>query len=150
MFHLIDPDIDVLSVTSEILASAGFESLTFESPVTYLEYVNSSAFAPAIAILTCFIMPDMDGYALVKAVKEKHPRQRAMIISGSPTNEISPDEENLVCQHLCKPYEAETLISALKTLNQCDDACARTRTEDKFKPCCKFGFQHTCPFFTVL
>jgi len=149
MFHLVDPDSDVLSVTSEILVSAGFETLTFDSPVTYLEYVNSAAFVPAIAILTCFIMPDMDGYALVRAVREKQPHQRAMIISGSPTNDIPPDEENLVCLHLCKPYEAETLIAALNTLNLCDDACTMKWRNDKFKSRCQFGLQHACPFFTA-
>ncbi len=148
MFHLIDSDIDVLNITREILLSAGFESLTFDAPAAYLEYVNSSAYAPATAILTCFIMPDMNGYELVRAVREKYPRQRAMIITGSPTNDIPPDEENLVCLHLCKPYEAKTLIAALKTLNLCYATCARKREDIEFSPNCKLGLQHDCPFHT--
>jgi len=146
MFHLIDSDHDVLDVTREIIASAGFESLSFSSSAAYLEYVNSSAYAPAIAMLTCFVMPKMDGYALVKAVREKHPQQRAIIITGSPTNEIPPDEENLLCLHLCKPYEAETLIAALKTLNLCEDTCTRKHGDIKLSPICTFGLQHDCPF----
>ena len=148
MFHLIDSDRAVLDVTSEIIASAGFESLKFSSSAAYLEYVNSSAYAPAIAMITCYIMPDLDGYGLIKAVREKYPQQRAVIISGSPTNDIPSDEENLLCLHLCKPYDAQTLVDALKKLNLCDDTCSRKGMDVGFSQTCKFGLQNHCPFYT--
>jgi len=147
MFHLIDSDIEVLNVTREIIVSAGFECRTFDTPATYLEYVNSAAFAPAMAMLTCYIMPDMDGYELVTEVRKKYPLQKAVIISGSPTNGIPHEEESLVCLHLAKPYQAKILIAALKTLNLCDHACDRDHGGSTFKQFCKFGLKHACPFY---
>ena len=147
MFHLIDADIDVLNVTREIISSAGFESLTFDSPAAYLEYVNSAVFTPAIAILTCYLMPEMNGYELVTEVRKKYPLQKALILTGSPTYEIPPDEENLVCCHLLKPYQPDTLLAALKKMNLCDRTCAENKAGDPFKPSCKFGLRHSCPFY---
>jgi len=147
MFHLIEADIDVLNTTCDIITLAGFESLCFSSASAYLEYVSSAAYSPAIAILTCFIMPEIDGYTLVKVVKKKHPQQRAIIITGSPTNGIPADEENLLCLHLSKPYNAKTLMAALKALKLCDDTCGKKREGVAFSPNCKFGLQHACPLF---
>jgi len=149
MFHLIDADPDVLDVTRDIIATAGFESLTFDSPTAYLEYMNSPAFTPATAILTCYLMPGMNGYELVSAVRKKHPLQKALILTGSPTNDIPPNEENLVCCHLLKPYQPDTLLAALKAMSLCDQTCSSEHTGGAFRQICKFGLKHGCPFYTA-
>jgi len=140
----------VLDVSREIIASAGFESLAFDSSAAYLDYVNTPAFAPATAILTCYLMPGMNGYELIAEVRKKYPLQKAVIISGTATDDTPFDTEHLVCLHLAKPWQAETLFKALKTLNICERTCTIDNGGGTFRQSCKFGLQHACPLYVTV
>jgi len=145
MFHLIDCDLDVLEVTSELIRSFGFPVQTFDSPTAYLAYVQSADFQPPMAVITCYKMPHMNGFELIAEIRKTYPLQKAVIISGSPKFEITTDMDHLVCLHITKPYALPKLISTLKALNLCDTTCGEVK--NGFETRCKSGIQHDCPFY---
>lgn len=74
---------------------------------------------PVDLVITDIVMPDMDGLAFAKALKEKHPQLPCVLISGFDSFEFAQRAIELrVLGYLLKPICAEKLEALLKNCRQ--------------------------------
>jgi len=76
---IIDDEVEVSQALRRILERAGFTVTTCLSGAEGLEAFER---APADVVITDIIMPKMNGIALMKSIREHHPRTRIIAISG--------------------------------------------------------------------
>jgi len=69
VFHIIDDEEILCELAAELISSAGFETISYTSPVDYLNYVNSDAYVVPDAIFTDIQMPGMNGYELIDKIR---------------------------------------------------------------------------------
>ncbi|MFQ5355787.1 MAG: response regulator [Mariprofundaceae bacterium] len=144
MFHLVDDTPEVLDSLHDLIEYAGYKSMRFDSAESYLEHFNTSEFAAPVAIITDYEMPGLSGLAMIKQVREKLPLQKAVVISGTPREELNGALETYLCYSLPKPYKVEKLFSMLEALSQCEKDYQPEPIN--FQPGCQYGLEHACPF----
>jgi DNA-binding NtrC family response regulator len=149
-FHIVDDVRELCDVMAELIAMAGYRSMQFDSAESHLDYFNSDRFSAPIAILTDYAMFGQTGLQLIRQVRRRLPRQKAVIISNTPCPELGEHIELQLCYSLAKPFRVEQLFTVLKALEQChhngDDttvggiqAAAGSITPARFRLHCKPG-----------
>lgn len=111
---VVDDDGNVLESISDLLASAGYTSLTFSSARALLD-------SPALLSISCLIsdirMPDIDGWQLLAMVRSHRPRLPVILITAHETAgddvAVSSRGERPV-RVLKKPFNAYELLSAVE------------------------------------
>jgi len=146
MFHIVDDIPELRDVLNELVVSAGYGAMQFDSAEAYLEYLNSDAFIAPVAILTDYLMGGKTGLQLVRKIRQQLPFQKAVIISGTPCSEWNANIESALCYSLTKPYRIEKLFSLLEALEKCDQHCQPNRANFQ-QPRCQYGLEHECPFY---
>jgi CheY-like chemotaxis protein len=114
---LIDDDKTVRDVLSSMLAVAGHEVVSVESGVKGLEAFDSSEFD---IVFTDLGMPEMSGWDVASAVKERNPSISVVMVTGwgrqLEEDEVRGKGVDLL---LCKPFELikvqSTVAEALKS-----------------------------------
>ncbi|HKI60687.1 MAG TPA: response regulator [Mariprofundaceae bacterium] len=145
MFHIVDDIPELRDILQSLMKHRGYDSMVFDSTESYLAYFHSLEFAAPIAIITDYVMTGENGFELIKAVREKLPMQKAVIVSATPSSELEANIESALCYSLSKPYRAEKLYALLAALVSCHHECGTNK--DGFEAECKFGLEHECPFF---
>jgi len=142
-FHIIDDQPAVRMILSAFIEHDGHETLSFESAETYLEYFSSPAYAPPTAILTDYMMPGMNGYALATYIRRQAPFQKIVVISAMAD---AADEANSeLCYTLGKPFTRESVSSLVRALVACQHACM-PGIRCYAHAMCEFGLDYPCPF----
>lgn len=99
-----------------MLTEAGFEVQTAagaEEALLVLEHSNFDI------LLTDLVMPQMDGNELVHRVKQRNPDQDIVVVTGVVDVNAAVDAMKLgASEYLLKPFDCETLTSALEGVLQ--------------------------------
>jgi len=113
-FHIIDDEDYIRELLGAMISSCGHLTQEFSSASSYLTFMNSPEYKPPTAILTDYMMPNMNGYELIQHVHQKLPKQKIVLVSGSPAHQIN--ELPGLCHTLQKPFkmiELDAIITAL-------------------------------------
>ena len=77
---VVEDDADTRTALSELLASAGYRVRTASTGAEGLEVLQSS---PEVdAVLLDLVMPDMDGFELMRRHREAEGRAAVVVLSG--------------------------------------------------------------------
>ena len=111
---LVD-DEEMVTQNLEMLLSmeTDYESVAFNQPASALEYLKQNE---ADAVLSDFIMPDMNGLDLLAQVKEVQPTCSRLLLTGYADKESAVRAINEVglFQYLEKPWENEFVMMTLR------------------------------------
>lgn len=113
---VVDDEPEIADMMRSIIERAGHEVASAESGAVALELLDAARFD---AIITDLRMPDMDGAALWRAVRERHPQlaARMLFVTGDT---LSPDASTFLSAQrarvLDKPFAAKDLRERLDAL----------------------------------
>jgi DNA-binding NarL/FixJ family response regulator len=71
-----------------------------------------------IFVIVDYQMPKMTGAQLIRAIKEKHPDMKCVMLSGQ-ANRLSVDElvsENMLDSFISKPWNEDDLFNAIRPI----------------------------------
>lgn len=113
-FLLIDDDKDVLTVAEAIFVSLGCEVTTAGGGTEALEFLSSEEKAKTIdAIFLDVMMPDMNGYEVLKVIKQRAHTQSIpviMLTARDRGNDIIEGYQHGADYYIPKPFNREQLI----------------------------------------
>jgi len=145
MFHVIDDEPMIRDLLEAFVSAAGYRAVCFESGEQYLQYLDSSKFEKPIAILSDVTMPGIHGYNLALEIRQKHPFQKIVLITGNASDERHQRAAQQLCYTLDKPFHPEKLVSMIEMLAACENA-HETGDKTEYHQRCEFGIEHDCPF----
>jgi CheY-like chemotaxis protein len=109
---VVDDDPSILKAVVRLLCAAGFETVPFESPRLFLEYVECNSVSAAIIDLR---MPELSGLDVQRELSNISPKVAVVIITGE--DEFTADREVAVNQgaiaFLHKPVQVAELLDAI-------------------------------------
>jgi signal transduction histidine kinase/CheY-like chemotaxis protein len=113
---VIDDEASIRTITSQTLQAFGYRVLTAtdgaDGVAMYATMENEVA-----VVLTDMMMPVMDGAATIRALKRINPAVKIIAASGLNASGRGPQISPAQMKHfLTKPYTAETLLKALRTI----------------------------------
>ena len=113
---VVDDEPEIAEVMRDMLERAGFDVATAESGAVALELLDEARFD---AIVSDLRMPDMDGAALWREVRQRQPAlaSRMLFVTGDT---LSPGAEGFLaeagCASLDKPFARADLVDRVATL----------------------------------
>ncbi|MGB7207313.1 MAG: response regulator [Pyrinomonadaceae bacterium] len=115
---VVDDSPSVRHMTSKVIVGAGWEVLTAKDGLEAFEMLQASPELPSV-VLTDVEMPRMDGYELIKALKESETLCELPVVlitsrSGEKHRERALDLG--ISDYLAKPYDDSELIETVKRL----------------------------------
>ncbi|GFO54347.1 hypothetical protein GMSM_13540 [Geomonas sp. Red276] len=116
MILLVDDDELVLEVCSASLAEAGYETITFNSPLAALPYLEQ---AEPELIVSDLMMPDMDGFGFREAFLERFPARHTPFLflsSMSDPDIIIEGLERGADDFLLKPIDHRVFAAKVKSV----------------------------------
>lgn len=92
-----------------------YNVLTSENPLEALEIVKNSG-SEIDLVVTDYKMPDLNGFELIKAIKQQFPDKVCVMVTGYLMDEILPETgtEKLVHSFVLKPYDRIDLSKTLE------------------------------------
>ncbi|WP_158298805.1 PAS domain-containing protein [Sphingomonas psychrotolerans] len=106
---LVDDEASVRAATGELLRDLGYRVVEAESGRAALDHLAANQ---VDFLVTDHLMPGMRGTDLVRAVRERYPQVKALIVSGyADLESISPD-----LPRLAKPFRQDELAASLAGL----------------------------------
>lgn len=106
---LVDDDLDLLEITSELLAAYGFDVVQAASANAALEILQQCA--DIEILLSDVVMPGMSGLQLAYKARELNPRLKIILVSGYPNPAIESGHGYLSdFEFLEKPYRVEEVL----------------------------------------
>jgi len=115
IFHVIDDETVLCELAVELIATAGFEAVSYTNPLDYLHYLNSRDYTVPDAIFTDIEMPGMNGYELIDKIRSRFPDMKIVVISGYCGVEAF---KRNVWHFLPKPYMPEQIIAIATAIVQ--------------------------------
>ena len=107
---VVDDEPDIAELVRSLLEGAGYDVACADSGQVALEMLDTVRFD---AIVSDLRMPDMDGAALWRAVRDRHPAlaRRVVFVTGDT---LSPGARQFLddtgCLHLDKPFSGGDLL----------------------------------------
>jgi two-component system NtrC family sensor kinase len=111
---VVDDEIEIADLMRAVLEGAGYDVATAESGAVALELLAEARFD---AIVSDVRMPDLDGAALWRAVRARHPHlaRRMLFVTGDT---LSPQARQVLeesgCASLDKPFVNADLLAAVR------------------------------------
>lgn len=111
----VDDEPDLLTVMTAMLEGKGFQVHGFGDPVKALAHVNECN--ECGVVITDVRMPTMNGFQLIRAIKNVRPDMRVVLMTSFEINkkecqQTMPSAE--VDQFLTKPFSAAQLVVAVE------------------------------------
>ena len=104
---VVDDDVSLLTLVQRILGNADFDVEASASGLGALDLLSEQPFD---VVLSDISMPDLDGLALVRAVKQADPELPIVLITGKPSVDTIMTATGLgVFKYLTKPILPEVL-----------------------------------------
>ena len=124
---VIDDDVLILRNLKRILEGAGFDVRTSSSPEDALSHLESDR--PTV-IISDYMMPGMDGIALLQAAREKVPTAARVLCTAAEDFRIALDAVNSgeVYRIISKPWHNQEVVT---TVAQAADASRAQRAASK-------------------
>jgi PAS domain S-box-containing protein len=113
---VVDDEAEIADMARAMLEGVGYEVATAESGAVALEMLEAARFD---AIVSDLRMPEMDGAALWRAVRDRYPvlAQRVLFVTGDT---LSPGSRQFLadtrCASLDKPFTKADLLARVATL----------------------------------
>jgi signal transduction histidine kinase len=109
---LVDDDPLILRFMTMVLEGAGYRT---ESAAGGAEALTRYAAEPFRLVLTDVLMPQMDGFELVRRLRERDPGVNALFISSAESFRVGEDDAVRRFGVLVKPFRPESLLHAVRT-----------------------------------
>ncbi len=104
---VVDDERGVRSLCTDVLRRAGYEAEAVDSPMAALSRLEEAKFD---LILVDINMPQMSGIGLCRRIREKHPQQTVVLITGYPSiNTAVNGIREGASDYLTKPFTPEAL-----------------------------------------
>jgi len=111
---IIDDDVNVLELTSLVLTKRGFKVFTAQSALAGLELV---ALHRAELVLLDYMMPEMNGLSVLRAIKSNFPDTYVVIFTGKGSEEVAVDLMKAgASEYLLKPFNNRNLVDRLENV----------------------------------
>jgi len=107
---VVDDEATVARMTAMLMRHAGYQQITYTSPRQALADFQPGAVS---VIVTDVLMPELDGVAMVKAMREADPLAPVVFVSGYTSIAVPQDEATAF---VGKPFGISELEQALVTL----------------------------------
>jgi len=108
---LVEDRTDLALIVREMLRNEGFEVVTAHDAAQALATLDVDAGFDLL--LSDIVMPgELDGIALAKRVRERHPQTRIVLMSGYTGRELGPDA--LEFDLIAKPFRLPELLSRIR------------------------------------
>jgi two-component system, cell cycle sensor histidine kinase and response regulator CckA len=110
---VVDDEAAILDLTSAMLELHGYRVLVAADGDEALDLLGFHGHAIAV-VVTDLMMPVLDGYAVIDAVRRMEPEVPVIACSGLNTSEASERSLNAgAARFLAKPYDAQTLLNVI-------------------------------------
>jgi two-component system cell cycle sensor histidine kinase/response regulator CckA len=107
---LIEDEDFVRHISCEVLRGAGFVVLAARTAAEARDVFTAQRGRIAL-IISDFLLPDANGYALSDEMKKTCPKLKRIIISGYPL--VPFKNEGNPCDYLAKPFTRKTLLQKI-------------------------------------
>lgn len=112
--HIVDDEPDICLSTALVLRLSGLTCATWSSGVTFLEEADIHAWGCAIIDVR---MPGIDGFATLKALRERGSQLSVIMASGHGDLSGRSDGQNAsATDFITKPYDVERLVARVREL----------------------------------
>lgn len=112
--HIVDDDPAVRDSLRALLVAHGFSTGTFASAEAFLRHLDGPACGDACVLLD-LRMPGMDGLALQRMLRERHPRLPVIILTGHGDVPVAVEAMKLgAVDFIEKPGAEEQLLEAIQ------------------------------------
>jgi len=109
---LVDDEKDYLESMSERMRLRGMDVTTASSAKEALEFIESDFFD---AVILDFQLPEMDGLAVLKQIKARHPEAQIILLTGHASLERGVEAmKGGASDYLEKPADMEALSKKIK------------------------------------
>jgi CheY-like chemotaxis protein len=115
MILLVDDEPSILKITKRALEGYGYRVLTAENGNQAITLYRQHAGEIAV-VVTDMMMPLMDGPATIHALRSMNAGVKVIASSGLSTTDSTHRAQEMGVPFLAKPYKAEVLLKALKSL----------------------------------
>lgn len=127
MILLVEDEVFVREVTSEVLRSAGYRVLTAKNAVD-AEQVYLRRCGEVDLLLTDVILPGENGRSFAQRLRLTHPTLQILLVTGYAEQMGLPEDGHEKC--LAKPFSTRKLLEKVKEMMQVRDfASQHTRLE---------------------
>lgn len=110
--YVLDDEVQVLEVIEMQLNAAGFDVVTFNSSLTFLD---RAAELPSGVIISDQRMPEIDGLTVQKNLQQLGNKFQVIMLSGFPETRIAVEAmKHGAVTVLDKPYKKDQLISSIE------------------------------------
>ena len=127
--HIIDDEVVITECLSSLLRSHSDKISCFHSAEEYLTYMESEGYVEPRLIITDVRMGGMDGFELIKTVRENGSTAKTIVMSGFHGYNKFP--EQYFDDFLVKPFDIERLQLMVSQLLA--DSSHRTRPASYMK-----------------
>lgn len=126
---IVDDDISILNMLSEVLASENFNISTASNGTEALRKIKDGSYD---FLLVDFILPDMSGNDVIRAAKTVNADIFIVMMTGTADEQLVMESQNLGA-YLClrKPFKIEEISRKINWLN---DARLSKQYKRKFVP----------------
>ena len=108
---IIDDEKIILDLTSIILRNRGYEVFTASNPLTGFEIIGSVS--PEVVLLD-YMMPNMDGFAALKRIREQYPDTYVVMFTGKGSEEIAVKlMKSGASDYILKPFNNQDLAERI-------------------------------------
>ena len=115
---IIDDEAGIRQIYQIVLEDAGFKVNGYKSANDYISYTKSQIYSPpSIAVITDVRMPGKSGYELIEEVKQTNPKQKFVVITGTPN--VGYNKDARACFYLEKPVNIDRLLAVITLLSSC-------------------------------
>jgi DNA-binding NtrC family response regulator len=109
---LIDDEKDFLDIIAERIHARGMDVSTTTSAEDAIHMVEEESFD---VVIMDFMMPGMNGFQTLKAIKEKKPEVHIILLTGNVLEEMRIEAKNIgVLDVIEKPPDLQDLIQKIK------------------------------------
>jgi len=109
--HIIDDEIMLAELISELLELNGYDASRFYSSESYLMHIHSDGYVEPKIILTDLMMPGMDGFGLIKEIRKTNSTAKIIAMSGFHDHLMMAADVDAT---LTKPFEFELLLTTVR------------------------------------
>jgi len=128
---LVDDEQDFLTIMTERMTARGMEVTTASSAAEAINILDKETFD---AIVMDFQMPEMDGVAALKAIKDKKPELQVILLTGYATVEKTVEAMKIGANDfLEKPADLEALSEKIKKAKAEKMLLVEEQTEGKIR-----------------
>jgi signal transduction histidine kinase len=108
---VIDDDPHILELTSLILSRQGYHVSSTSSPLKGLEIIASH---PPELVLLDYMMPEMNGLAVLREIRARYPGTYVVIFTGRGNEEIAVElMKSGAAEYILKPFNNRDLVERL-------------------------------------